>query len=293
MPHTSGEHSTRTVLVTGATGNVGPYAVRQLLEAGANVRALVLKDDPNLHRLPDGVELHYGDLADPDSVEAALPGVDGVFWMWPFFALSTATAPAVLERIAAHAGRVAVVSSVGVHLGIEPVDNNCHAYLEKLLQQSELEWTFLRTTGFMANAFGFAPQIRTSGTVRFPYGDAVRTSVHESDLAAVGVRALTEDGHAGQKYLVTGPEALSQREQLQIIGEVLGRTLVWEDIHHDAARKAMVDTGWPPSYADGALDYFADLCVTPEPGSTVVADTTGRPARSFREWAVEHADAFR
>ena len=96
-----------------------------------------------------------------------------------------------------------------------------------------------------------------------------------------------------QVVAVTGPEALSQREQVQIIGEVLGRALVWEDIHHDAARKAMVDTGWPPSYADGALDYFADLCTTPEPGSTVVADTTGRRARSFRQWAVEHADAFR
>src|SRR3954452_3080717 len=119
MPHTTGEHRKSTVLVTGATGNVGPYAVSQLLEAGAAVRALVLKDDPNLHRLPEGVELHYGDLADPDSVEAALPGVDGVFWMWPFFALDTRTAPAVLERIAAHARRVAVVSSVGVHLGIE------------------------------------------------------------------------------------------------------------------------------------------------------------------------------
>jgi uncharacterized protein YbjT (DUF2867 family) len=282
-----------TILVTGATGNVGPHAVAQLLAAGANVRALVLKDDPNLHRLPDGVEPHYGDLADPDSVAAALPGVDGVFWMWPFFTLDTRTAPAVLERIAAHAERVAVVSSVGVHLGIEPVDNNCHAYLEGLLEPSELEWTFLRTTGFMANALGFAPQIRTSGKVHFPYGAAVRTSVDESDLAAVGVRALTEDGHAGQKYLVAGPEALSQQEQVRIIGEVLGRELAWEDIHHDAARKAMIDTGWPPSYADGALDYFATLCITPEPGSTVIADVTGRPARTFREWAVDHADAFR
>jgi len=281
------------VLVTGATGNVGPHAVAELQERGATVRALVLRDDSQLGRLPDGVELHYGDLADPGSVEAALHGVDGVFWMWPFFTLSTATAPAVLERITAHARRVALVSSVGVHLGIEPVDNNCHAYLEGLLEETDLEWTFLRTTGFHSNALGFAPQIRTSGTVRFPYGAAVRTSVHEGDVAAVGAQALTAGGHARRKYLVTGPEALSQAEQVHIIGEILGRELGWEDIHHDDARKAMVDSGWPPSYADGALDYFATLVTDPEPGSTVVEDITGRPARTFREWAVDHVDAYR
>lgn len=282
-----------TVLVTAATGNVGPHAVAQLLQAGADVRALVLKDDPNIGRLPAGVELFEGDLADPDSLDAALDGVDGVFLMWPFFTTSVETAPAVVKKIEARARRAVLVSSIGVHIGLERVDNNCHAYLEELLEATALEWTFLRTTGFQANALGFAQQIKGGGVVHFPYGAATRTSVHEADLAAVGVAALTEDGHAHQKYLVTGPEAQSQEEQVHIIGEVLGRELGWQDVEHDAARAAMVATGWPPSYADGALDYFAALTKEPELGSTVVQDVTGRPARTFRSWADEHVEAFR
>ncbi|MDR3081386.1 MAG: NAD(P)H-binding protein [Streptomyces sp.] len=282
-----------TVLVTAATGNVGPHAVAQLLETGADVRALVLKDDSNIGRLPAGVELFEGDLTDPDSLDAALDGVDGVFLMWPFFTTSVETAPAVVKKIEERARKVALVSSIGVHIGLERVDNNCHAYLEELLEATGLDWAFLRTTGFQANALGFAQQIKNGGVVHFPYGAATRTSVHEADLAAVGVAALTQEGHARRKYLVTGPEAQSQEEQVEIIGEVLGRELGWQDVEHDAARAAMVETGWPPAYADGALDYFAMLTKEPELGSTVVEDVTGRPARTFRSWAEEHVEAFR
>ncbi|WP_329225579.1 NAD(P)H-binding protein [Streptomyces canus] len=282
-----------TVLITAATGNVGPHAAAGLLKQGAAVRALVLKDDPAIERLPDGVELFYGDLADPDSLDPALDGVDGVFWMWPFFSLSVDTAPAVLAKIERAASRIALVSSVGVHIGLERRDNNCHAYLEELIEKTTLDWTFLRTTGFMANALGFAPQIRGGGdTVHFPYGAAARTSVHEADLAEVGARALTSDGHVGKKYLVSGEETLTQREQVEIVGELLGRRLGWADVHHQAARDQMVATGWPPSYADGALDYFAMLTEQPEVGSTAVAEVTGRPARAFRQWAEENIGAF-
>ncbi|MEV0526109.1 NAD(P)H-binding protein [Streptomyces sp. NPDC050439] len=283
----------KTMLVTCATGNVGPHAVAELQKTGVTVRALVLKDDPNIGRLPEGTEIHYGDLADPDSLDTALDGVDGVFWMWPFFALDVTTAPAVLRKIEARASRVVVVSSVGVHIGLEPVDNNCHAYLEALVEKTTLDWTFLRTTGFHANALGFAGQIRQGDVVHFPYGAATRTSVHEGDLAAVGAVALTSEGHTGRKYLVSGPQQLSQEGQVRVIGEVIGRELRWQDIEHDAARRAMVDTGWPPSYAEGALDYFAMLTKEPEVGSTAVADVTGRPARTFRQWVEERADAFR
>jgi uncharacterized protein YbjT (DUF2867 family) len=282
-----------TVLVTAATGNLGPHAVTQLLEAGVTVRALVLRDDPNIGRLPDGVELHYGDLGDPDSLDPALDGVDGVFLMWPFFTLNVDTAPTVLSKIEAVASRVTFVSSVGVHIGLEPIDNNCHAYIEQLLEQTTVDWTFLRTTGFHCNAMGFAGQIRGGDVVRYPHGAATRTSVHEGDVAAVGVRALTTDGHAGKKYLVTGIEELSQEEQVHIIGEVIGRKLRWENIEQEAARQAMVKSGWPPAYADGALDYFAMLTKQPEVGSTVVEQVTGTPARTFRSWVAEHAGAFR
>lgn len=281
------------ILITAPTGNVGPHAAAWLVEAGIPVRALVLEDDPAVGKLPGQVEICHGDLADPDTMDAALDGVSGVFWMWPFFMLSTETAPAVLAKIEKHAQRIAFVSSVGVHIGLERSDNNCHAYLEELIVKTSLDWTCLRTTGFMANTLGFADQIRGGDVVRFPYGAAARTSVHEADLAAVGARALTSDGHAGKNYLVTGPEVLTQQEQVHILGEVLGRELTWEDIHAEAALEQLVATGWPPAYADGALTYFAMLTREAEVMSRVVQDVTGKPARTFRQWAAEHADRFR
>lgn len=282
------------ILVTGATGNVGPHAVRQLVDAGAHVRALVLDGDPGVAALPSGVDIVRGNLADPDSVTAALDDVTAVFLMWPFFTLNVDTAPEVLNRIRQRARRVAFVSSIGVHLGLERRDNNCHAYIEELVEETDLEYTFLRVTGFDCNArTSWGQQILAGDVVRFPCGAAARSSVHEEDVAAVAVHALTTDGHEGRKYLVTGPEALTQQEHVRIIGEALGRPLRWEDVPADVAKRQMIKAGWPVGYADGALDYFARLVTEPELVGTAVEEVTGKPARTFREWATEHVKDFR
>lgn len=282
-----------TVLVTAPTGTIGPHAIRQLLDAGVNVRALALVDDPAAADLPDGVDVVRGDLSDPASVKSCVKGIDAVFLMWPFFTLSVDTAPAVLEIIGRQLRRVVLVSSIGVEIGLEPRDNNCHAYLEGLLQGAEMDWTFLRTTGFAANALGWAGQIRAQGGVRFPYGAAARSPVHEADLAAVAVCALTGLGHSRTTYVVTGPLAVTQADQMHAIGEAIGRRLWWEDVPAHVAREQLVGSGWPPAYADGALDYFRQLVAEPELVTSHVEEVTGRPARTFREWADEHAAAFR
>ncbi|MEV0444311.1 NAD(P)H-binding protein [Streptomyces spectabilis] len=286
--------TTQRVLVTGATGNVGPHAVAQLLRAGVQTRALLLADDPNAGRLPKGAAVHHGSLAEPDSLDACLEGTDAVFLMWPFFTLDVTTVPAVLDKLREHNCRVVFVSSIGVHIGLEPVDNNCHAYLEQQIEKAGLEWTFLQTTGFACNArISWAAQLKAGDVVRSPYGKAVRSPVHEADVAAMAVRALTEDGHTGKRYVTTGPEALTQIEQLRIIGDVTGRHLRWEDVPAHAAKAAMVEAGWPQPYAAGALDYFETLVDKPETITHHIAGVLGRPPRTFREWAEEHADDFR
>ncbi|MFJ9161606.1 NAD(P)H-binding protein [Streptomyces griseoviridis] len=284
-----------TALVIGATGNVGPNVVRQLISEGVTTRALLLPDDPRAGRLPaEGVEVFHGDLADPDSLLPALEGVDAVLLMWPFFTLDVETAPAVLAHIERHARRVVFVSSIGVHIGYEHADNNCHAYLEQLIEKTGLAWTFLQTTGFTANArLSYAAQIKATGVVRSPYGAAARSSIHEEDVAAVAVRALTGGDLAGRRLVVTGPEVLTQVEQVRIIGELIGRELSWQDVPAEAALNAMVGAGWPPAYASGALDYFSQLTEEPELVTTTVEEVIGRPPRTFREWAAEFADDFR
>ncbi len=280
------------ILVTGATGNVGRHVVSGLLGVGADVRALTR--DPDAARLPQGAEVVRGDLSDANTLGAHLRGVRAVFLVWPF--LTAEAAPAVLDVLKGHAYRVVYLSSMGVRddLGrqADPI-NQFHADVERSIEESGLEWTFVRSGGMATNTLGWAPQIREGGVVRAPYGVASRSLVHEADVAAVAVRALTEHGHGGKKYTVTGPEALTQIEQLGLIGEAIGRPLRWEEVPPEIARRGMLDAGWSPSVADGILEAHAGFAQEPEPVIPTVEDVTGAPARTFQQWAADHAGDFR
>ena len=279
------------ILVTGATGNVGRHVVSQLLHTGVAVRALAR--DPASAGLPDSVDVVRGDLSAPDTLNAGLKGVDAVFLLWP--ALTVDLAPAVLNVIRKHARRIVFLSSLGIRddLAQQPDSVNAlHADIERLIEQSGLEWTFLRPGGFATNTLWWAPQIRAEGVVRWAYGACARASIHEQDIAAVAVRVLTGDGHGAAKYLLTGPRTLTQVEQVQIIGEVIGRPLRFEEISPEAMRSQLL-ARIPPAVVDGALTYWARLVTEPELVSPTVEELTGAPARSFRDWVSDHARDFR
>ncbi|MFH8614730.1 NAD(P)H-binding protein [Streptomyces sp. NPDC017979] len=278
------------ILVTGATGNVGRQVVVQLLAARVAVRALVR--DPESAGLPEGVEVVGGDLARPDTLEGALAGRDTVFLIWPF--LTTEGAPAVLEAIGRHARRVVYLSSSGVNEDGErqtdPI-NQLHADMERLIEGSGTEWTFLRSNTIAFNARGWAEQIRTTRVVRGP--DIAATAViHERDVAAVAVRALTEGGYTGAKHVLTGPQVLSRAEQVHTIGEAIGRPTRFEEVPVEVARRQMLADGRPPALVDALL---AGAGTRPESSliTSAVEEITGAPARTFRSWAEEHADGFR
>jgi uncharacterized protein YbjT (DUF2867 family) len=268
------------VLVTGATGTVGREVLAQLLDVGAGVR--VLTRDPTAARAPVRVEVARGDLRDPDSLRAPLRGVRSVFLVWPF---ATAEGlPAVIGMIAEHARRVVYLSSAAVR------DHERQA--ERLIERSGLEWTFLRPHAFAANALRWAGQIRAEGVVREPYGAAAMPPIHERDIAAVAVRALLGDGHVGAAYELTGPESLTQAEQVRVIGEATGRPARWEEAPPEAARRRMLDGGWPPAVVEDVLRTQARLVAEPRTATSAVEEITGIPARPFRSWAIEHAHAF-
>lgn len=277
------------ILVTGATGTVGRQVVSQLLGTGTAVRALVR--DPGSAGLPSSVELARGDLSDPASLTAALDGVDAVFLVWPFTSPEAAAdiAPGVVAVIAEQARRV-------VYLSADAAARRPEAFwarLERLIEQSAAEWTFLRPTGFAKNTLMWAEQIRTGAVVRWPYGAAARSLIHEADIAAVAVRALTEDGHAGQTYVLTGPETLTQTEQVRTIGEAIGRPLRFEEISREQARPGLVAAFGDEPFADSALDTWATFVTRPERLTPTVREITGTPARSLRDWAGDHAGDFR
>jgi uncharacterized protein YbjT (DUF2867 family) len=271
----------RTIAVTGATGTVGWQVVAQLVDAGAEVRALTR--DPESAGLPGGVQVMRGDLSEPGTVRALLAGAEAAFLVWPF---ATAEGmPAVLDMMAEHTSRVVYLSSAAVR--------DHEQQVEQLIERSGLEWTFLRPHVFAANALRWAEQIRAESIVRAPYGAAVMCPVHERDLAAIAVRALIDDGHAGKIYELTGPETLTQAEQVHIIGEVIGRPASWAETSPETARQQMLARGWPPAAVDGILQAQAEMVTEPTRITPTVQEVTGAPARPFRTWVTDHASAFR
>jgi len=275
------------ILVTGATGTVGRQTVLQLLATGAEVRALTRH--PEGARLPGAVEVMGGDLSEPGTLAPALKGVDAVFLVWPF--TTAEAAPAVLDAIERETRRLVYLSSAG---GQRPDPAGMfHADMERLIEESAFAWTFLRPSGFAANTRLWAGQIRANGVVRWPYGAAARSLIHESDIAAVAVRVLTSDGHGGAKYVLTGPELLTQAEQVHTIGEAIGRPVRWEEVPPDAVRDGLAAAFGDASFADHALDAWARFVEEPELVTSTVARIAGEPARTFREWASDHAGDFR
>jgi uncharacterized protein YbjT (DUF2867 family) len=199
------------ILVIGATGNVGRQVISQLLATDARIRALAR--NPHAANLPAEVEVVGGDLTLPATLDEGLDGVDSVFLVW---GAAAATVSAAMERIAKHARRIVFLSSPHqtAHPFFQAAQPNpistLHAGIERLIRASGLAWTFLRPGMFAANARSWwAPQIRAGDVVRWPYALALTAPIHESDIAAVAVRALRDSRCAGAEYVLTGPQSLS------------------------------------------------------------------------------------
>jgi uncharacterized protein YbjT (DUF2867 family) len=168
-----------------------------------------------------------------------------------------------------------------------------HAEVERLIAEAGLESTMIRPGMFASNArFWWAPAIRDGDVVRWPYGAAETAPVDERDIAAVAARALYEDGHTGGDYVVTGPESLSQADQVSVIGRVLGRQIRFEELTPDEFRR---DTAghWSGPVVEMLLAAWGAAIGHPAFITSTVADVTGSPARTFHQWVAEHADAFR
>jgi uncharacterized protein YbjT (DUF2867 family) len=273
------------IVVTGATGNVGGSVLRQLLEAGEKVRALTR--DPGGARLPAGVEVVGGDLADPSTLAGAFDDADRLF-LFPVPATAT-----LVTELAAAAGvrRVVVLSSSAV---TQPGDNMIsvmHRTVEQAVRRSGLDPTFVRPGGFATNTLSWAPSVRAEGVVRAPYPGAAMNPIHEADIAAVATAALLEDGHVGAAYELTGPASITQAEQVRAIAAATGREVRFEELTPERAHAAMTQV-MPAEIADLVLGYLARSVDTVAEVLPTVEQVTGRPARTYAEWAVDHTEDF-
>lgn len=268
------------ILVAGATGNVGRHLVAQLHDAGHEVRALTR--NPSGAGFPPGVQAVAGDLSDTSTLTAAFDGVEAIhlitFGGDGYEDLTNG------EEIVALAERSGVRRAT-VLGGWSPTS------VESALAASSLAWAILQPKEFMGNALDWAEEIRTSGTVSMlaTYPSA---AVHEADIAAVAVCALTEDGHAGRSYPLSGPEALTPEERTRTIAEATGREITFRRLTEDEERDRLRGYGYDDEY----VEFGIQLATNPPDVAGIVLstveDVTGRPARTFALWAQENADRF-
>jgi uncharacterized protein YbjT (DUF2867 family) len=279
------------VLVTGATGRIGRRVIDRLVAAGVPVRALTRR--PTEARLPSVVEIVSGDLAAPETLDAGLEGVKAVFLVWT---LPSTTAPAVIERLATRTQRVVFLSSP--HQTPHPFFQQpnpgatLHADIERLIAESGLASTVIRPGMFASNALNWwSDTIKSGAVVRWPYAAAETAPIDERDVAAVAARALCDDGYAGRDYVLTGPESLSQAEQVRIIGAAIGREVQFQELSPDEFRRETAET-WPRPIVDMLLAAWDATMGRRAFMTSTVLDVVGSQPRTFGQWATDHAHAF-
>ncbi|MFG6200222.1 NAD(P)H-binding protein [Nonomuraea sp. JJY05] len=277
------------MVVFGARGSVGRHVAAGLLAAGEHVR--VTSRDPGKGGFPASAEVVAADLERPETLPAALEGATKVF----VYAIPDGVAGFVEAARSAGVRQVVLLSSAAVV--IEGFERNPiavqHQVVETAVEESGLDWTFIRPGMFATNTlWWWQAAIRGGGVVRLPYPEAETAPIHEKDLAALAVTALTEPGHERRAYTVYGAESLTLRRQVEHIGEAIGRPVTVEVVSEAQAREEMGRTT-PAVGVEVIMKQWADRDGVPAETSTVVEKVTGRPARTFAEWAVDHADDFR
>jgi uncharacterized protein YbjT (DUF2867 family) len=274
------------ILVTGATGNAGGAVVRALLDRGEQVRALV-RDGSSL--LPDGVARAVGDLNRPDSLTPHLDEVFGVFLLSGYEGLDQTLA----NMRNAGVGRVVLLSSSAAPGGdLSNAVARYHILSERAVRESGLAWTFLQPNSFMSNTLRWRPQLQAGDVVRLPFAEVAVASIDPDDLGAVAAAALTEPGHEGRAYRLSGPQSLRPAEQVAILGRALGRELRLEAQSDEEARAEM-SRGMSPEYVEALMRFFASGALDESEVLPTVAEVTGRQPRSLEQWAGAHIEELR
>ncbi|MEV0829248.1 SDR family oxidoreductase [Nonomuraea rubra] len=277
------------ILVVGATAHFGRQTVETLAAEGHRVRAL--SREPGKAGLPAGVEVVRGDLTLEETLAPALSGVDAVFLVLPY---GMDAAPLLRATRRAGVRRIVFLSSGAVIDGAGEQPDVIAAYhhgVEQAVKATGVEWTFLRLFFPAVNSLSYAMQLGGSDVVRGAYAGATSAPIHEGDVAAVAARVLTGDGHAGKVYELTGPESMTQAEQVGVLGTVLGRPLRFEELDAGPVR-AQLGQFMDPAFVNALFDLMEATVGKPAPVGSLVEELTGRPARTYAQWAADHLADF-
>jgi uncharacterized protein YbjT (DUF2867 family) len=275
-----------TIVVTGATGNVGRPLVAELAAAGARVRAVSRQKDAA--RFPTGVEV-------VGSVAEAIPGASAVF-------LNSRALAGQLDQVVAQCARtkatkLVALSAINADDDFSRQPSRCRGdrnkEVEQLAVDSGLAWVSLRPTVFATNFVGmWSAQIRAGDVVSGPYAQASTAPIVETDIAGVAARALLTDELVGQRIPLTGPQAFTNTQLTEAIGAVLGRPLQYRELPNASVRQRFLGLGFSADFADAYMAMLAETLDQPALVTQDVQTILGRPAVPFVQWVSQHRNMF-
>jgi uncharacterized protein YbjT (DUF2867 family) len=281
------------ILVTGATGNIGRALTRELAAREVELRLLV-RDPARAAELPGAAERVVGDLGDPATLTPAFAGVDELFLLTQGIGTDFTTAAVAAARAA---GVRHIVALTSLHVTYDPVPamGRWHHERERIVRDSGIPATFLRPGGFMTNALDWLSTIREDDYVLDPVGPGRYAPIDPADIAAVAALALTEPGHRGRAYALTGDELFTVTEQVGIISRTVGRDIEVRDVATAAeAVRFRFPGGAPRALAEAVTEGFT-LMRSDTAGirTDTVGRLLGRRPRTFADWCARNAEAFR
>ena len=281
------------ILVTGATGNNGAEITKRLTGRGLRVRAMVRKHPHASDALPD-VEYVTADFDDPESIRPALEGVHRAF----LTTNSTERVEAqqlnfVKQAPAAGVRHIVYLSQLHAARNSPVRFLRYHAVVEDAIGSSGMAFTHLRPNLYMQGLLGFRSSIATEGRFFASAGEASVSIVDVRDIAAIAAAALTQDGHVGRTYDITGPEALTHAQMASVFTSVLAKPVSYVDLPEAAMRDDLLHFGFPEWQAAGLIEDYAHYRRGEATEvSTAVEDVTGQPPRSFRQFVQDYRQAF-
>ncbi|GAA4636435.1 NAD(P)H-binding protein [Actinoallomurus vinaceus] len=275
-----------TTLVIGARGSIGREVLRLLLAAGEPVRASVR--NRAFADLPAGVPVVAADLTRPETLPAALDGVKKVFLYCPpegVEGFAKAAQDAGVDHVVLlSSGSVLLPYAAGNAIAEE------HRLVEQALAGSGLRWTPIRPLVLANNALSWGHSIRADSVVRLLHPEAAMAPVHERDVAAVAVAGL--DGVDDVSGVLTGPEPMTQRHQVELIAQAVGRPIHIEELSAEEGR-IHFSRFMPPDAADAVVDLVTAALNGGSPATTTAQRVLGRVPLPFAQWARDHAADFR
>ena len=281
------------ILVTGATGNIGSEVLAQLVKRGDKVRVLA-RDPAKLSAYAGKIEVVKGDLSKPETLDAAFTGVEKAFLLCSAGDLPTMMGNATDAAKKAGVKHIVMLSSASVRDEKPTQIGRWHIEGEAKVKASGIAWTMLQPGAFASNTLQWADSIKASGAVYLPWGDGKTTPIDPHDIADVAVKVLTEPGHEGKSYELSGPESLSTAEQVAKISAAIGKPVKYVDVPPEAAREGMEKAGMPEVFIGAMLELAALVRAGHgwEANGTV-EQLLGRKARPYEVWLERNVEAFK